>query len=294
MISRRFAAVAGAVLTAFLLISGVSCLKPKAPEGEEGSSPSGRRISALDNIITRGTVRVGLNAGYMPFEMKTKTGDFIGFDVELAQEMAKRMGVKLEIVNMAWDGLIPALDTDRFDVIISGMTRTLERAKKVNFSDPYFVTGQVLMLNREAAKGVRSYADLDDSKWTVSVVLGTTGDFAAKKYMPKAGLRRFEKESEASLEVVRGKAHAFVFDEPYIRMYAKQNPEHVRTILEPFTYEPICFAVRKGDQDFLNWLNLFIEDVKHDAPVQSTYDRLYDKYFVSMSWLDESSGLTLP
>ena len=81
----------------------------------------------LDEIQKRGTLRVGLEPGYMPFELTSKKGEIIGFDVDMAKRMAKAMGVKLELVSTAWDGIIPALLTDKFDIIMSGMTLTQER-----------------------------------------------------------------------------------------------------------------------------------------------------------------------
>ena len=104
--------------------------------------------STLEDIMKRGALRVGLEAGYLPFEMADKSGKFIGFDVDVAKEMAKAMGVKLEIVNTAWDGIIPALVTKKFDIIMSGMTITQERNMKINFADPYIVVGQTILLNK--------------------------------------------------------------------------------------------------------------------------------------------------
>ena len=95
-----------------------------------------QKASTLEKIIQRGTLRVGLEAGYMPFEMTDKKGKIVGFDVDMVTEMAKSMGVKLELVNTAWDGIIPALLSDKFDIIASGMTINQERNLKINFASP--------------------------------------------------------------------------------------------------------------------------------------------------------------
>ena len=94
------------------------------------------RKSTINSIIERGELRVGFDAGYMPFEMTDKNGQFIGFDIDIAKEMAKAMGVKFVPVNTEFDGIIPALMTDKFDIILSGMTITQERNLKISFSDP--------------------------------------------------------------------------------------------------------------------------------------------------------------
>jgi polar amino acid transport system substrate-binding protein len=244
--------------------------------------PELAKSSTLEKILKDGKIRVGLNAGYVPFEMLDKDGNFIGFDIELAQYMAERLGVKLEIVNVDWDGIIPALVTDKFDLIMSGMTRTLERAKAVNFSKPYFITGQSLLLNKERSADVESYEDLNVKGKVISVMLGTTGDLAATKFLPNAEIKRFTTEAEAGAEVAFGRADAMVYDQPFVAIYSKEHSDTTFAILEPFTYESFGFAIRKGDPDFLRWLDLFIDEVKVDG----TYDRLFQKYFIDMPWLE--------
>ncbi|KEI72726.1 transporter substrate-binding domain-containing protein [Endozoicomonas elysicola] len=236
--------------------------------------------STLNQIMERKVLRVGLDAGYMPFEMTNKQGKIVGFDVDIARQMAKAMGVKLEIVNTAWDGIIPALVTDKFDIIMSGMTLTAERNLQINFADPYIVIGQSIMVRNGLEDEVQSYKDLNDSKYTVVSKLGTTGDIAAKRYLSKAKLRLFETESEGAIEVVNGKADAFIYDLPFNAVYSSQNPGKLVHLDTPFTYEPLAWGVRKGDPDFLNWLNNFMRQIQGDG----TYDKIYAKWFESSEW----------
>ncbi len=248
------------------------------------------RNSYLEQILKRGELRVGLNAGYAPFEMVAKDGSIIGFDIDLVKLMAKEMGVKLKIVNTDWDGIIPALNTGKFDIIASGMTITLKRALAVNFSDPYFKTGQAILVNKKGkAAHIKSYKDLGDgSGYVIAIQTGTTGDFAATKMFPKAKFKRYEKEVEAAMAVTQGKADLMVFDQPFLAIWAGRHKDKVRAILEPFTYEYFGFAIRKGDVDFLRWINTFIYQIKHDGPPgQTTYDRLFKKWFVDMPWLEK-------
>src|SRR5210317_371249 len=103
----------------------------------------------LDEVKERGTLRVGMEPGYMPFELTNQKGEIIGFDVDMAKRMAKAMDVKLELVSTAWDGIIPALLTNKFDIIMSGMTVTQGRNLKVNFANPYIVVGQTILVRNE-------------------------------------------------------------------------------------------------------------------------------------------------
>lgn len=237
--------------------------------------------SRLEKILQRGELRVGFEAGYVPFEMTSKSGEFVGFDIDMAKEMAKAMGVKFVPVNTAWDGIIPALTTDKFDIIMSGMTITQERNLKINFADPYIVVGQSILLAKKHEGKVKSYKDLNDPKFVVTSKLGTTGEQATKRMIPKCTYKSFETETEAFLEVVNGKADAYVYDMPNCAfLYDQQGKGKVVFLDKPFTYEPLAWAINKGDPDFLNWLNNFLRQVQNDG----RYQVMYDKWIKSTSW----------
>ncbi|WP_027193397.1 transporter substrate-binding domain-containing protein [Megalodesulfovibrio gigas] len=241
--------------------------------------------STLEGILQRGELRVGFEAGYMPFEMTNQKGEFVGFDVDMAKEMAKAMGVKLVPVNTAWDGIIPALLTDKFDIIMSGMTVTQDRNLKVNFPSPYIVVGQTIILNPKHKDTVKSYKDLNDPKYIVTSKLGTTGEEAAKNRIPKSTYKSFESEQEAFLEVMNGKADAYVYDQPnQVVLMAQQGASAGMIFLDqPFTYEPLAWAINKGDPDFLNWLENFLAQVKNDG----RYERIYNKWIKGTDWIKD-------
>ena len=243
----------------------------------------GANAGTLDNISKSGELRACFDAGYMPFEMKAKNGQFIGFDIDLGKLMAKEMGVKFVPVNTAWDGIIPALLTDKCDMIIAGMTINAKRNMSVNFSDPYIVIGQSLLLNPKLEGKVKSYKDLNSAKYTITSKLGTSGEQAVKKKLRKAKYNSFETETDAAMEVINGKADAMVYDMPFISIYAAQNKQKAAAILTPFTYEPLGIAVKQGDVDILNFLNNFLTQTKGDG----SYDRIYDKWFKSDTWLSQ-------
>lgn len=237
--------------------------------------------STLEEIIKKGELRVGFEAGYMPFEMTDKKGGFVGFDIDIAKEMAKALNVKFVPVNTAWDGIIPALVTQKFDIIMSGMTVTQERNIQINFADPYIVVGQTILLNKKHEGKVKSYKDLNDPKFTVVSKLGTTGEQATKREIPKCTYKSFETETEALLEVVNGKADAYVYDKPNcVVALAEQGTDKLVFLDEPFTYEPLAWGIRKGDPDFINWLNNFLRQIKNDG----RYDRIYNKWIKSTDW----------
>lgn len=237
--------------------------------------------STLNQIMKRGELRVGLEAGYMPFEMRDKNGNIIGFDVDLAKKMASVLKVKVTLVNTQWDGIIPALLTDKFDIIMGGMTITPERNAQVNFTHPYITVGQSALLHVKHKGRITDARQLDDPKITIATKLGTSGDITATRMMTRAKIKRFETESDAALEVKNGRADAFVYDFPFLAIYAAQYPEGVGLLPEPFTKEALGWAIRKGDPDFENWLNNFLLAIRNDG----TYDVLYQRWFEGTAWL---------
>ncbi len=238
----------------------------------------------LDNILDRGVLKVGMEPGYMPFEMTNKKGEIIGFDVDMAKRMAKAMGVKLELVSTAWDGIIPALLTEKFDIIMSGMTLTQERNMKISFADPYIVIGQSILINKNLAGEVKSYKDLNKKKYKVASKLGTTGEQATKRMIPKCDYISFETEQEGVMDLVNGKIDAFVYDLPYNAIAFSEKGEGKLVLLDdPFTYEPLAWGVKRGNADLINWLDNFLVQAKNDG----TYDKIYKKWFLSDKWLKQ-------
>ena len=178
--------------------------------------------STLEGILKRGKLRVGLEPGYMPFEMIDKRGglrqrnlrsgdvrfrgqqaSFIGFDIDVAREMAKALGVKFVPLNTAWPSIIPALNLGRFDIIISGMSVTEERKKRVDFADPYMTVGQTVLVNKKHKGVITYYEQLNDPKYIVTSKPGTTGEEAVHKFIPKCTYQPFDTELEGAMEVVK-------------------------------------------------------------------------------------------
>ena len=240
--------------------------------------------STIEQIMKRGELRVGFESGYVPFEMTNKKGEFIGFDMDYGRRLAKDMGVKFVPINTAWDGIIPALMTGKFDIIMGGMTITQERNLKINFADPYIVVGQAILLNKKHEGKVLSYKDLNDKKFILTSRMGTTGEQAIKKYIPKATYKGFESEAEAGLEVINGKADALVYDLPFCGfLYGSQGKGKTVFLNQPFTYEPLAWAINKGDPDFLNFLNNFLRQSKGDG----FYEKVYNKWIIGSDWKKE-------
>jgi polar amino acid transport system substrate-binding protein len=214
----------------------------------------------------------------MPFVFTDPSGAFIGFDMDIVKEMAKALGVKLTPVHTVWDNIFSALNAKSFDILIGGITITQKRNLMVNFADPYMIIGQTILLNKKHEGRVTSYHDLNDSGYIVTSKSGTTGEQTVKKLIPKATYKPFDVETDAVLEVLHDRADATVFDLPFCAtVMARQGVDKLVFLDQPFTYEPLAWGIRKGDPDFLNWLNNFLRQLKNDG----RYEKIYNKWFKS-------------
>ncbi len=241
-----------AVLFVFLATSGVWAQEVGKQLSQE---------SIVEKIQKQGVIRVGLST-FVPWAMKDKTGELIGFEIDVARKLAEDMGVKVEFVPTNWSGIIPALLTGKFDVIIGGMGITPQRNLKVNFTIPYDYSGMSMVAHREKAGRLATIDDFNKPEVIIAVRMGTTAEQAARKYMPEAVLRVFENESQALQELNLGRVHAVVASAPMPVFHALKYPDRLFVPLkENFTREPIGFAIRKGDYDALNFFNNWITNM---------------------------------
>jgi polar amino acid transport system substrate-binding protein len=244
------------------------------------------KASALEEIQKRGELRVGMEAGYQPFEMQDEKGNIVGFDVDIAYEMGKAIfgeggEKKVKLVNTAWEGIIPALMTHKFDIIMSGMTILQSRNLKINFCEPVYYIGQCILINKKDVYKYKSYKDLNKQGVVITSKLGVTGAFTAEKMIPKATRRLFKDEATGAIQVANGLADAFIYDEPQVRVFAAMYKDKTVGIFDPITYEPLAWAIRKGDPDFLNFLNNFLRQIRGDG----RWEQLKQKWFVD--WIAE-------
>jgi polar amino acid transport system substrate-binding protein len=217
-------------------------------------------------------LRVGMELSYPPFESIGPDGQPQGVSVEMARALAAELGRPLEIENIPFTGLIPALKSGKIDLIISSMTATPERAKAVAFSDPYLTTGLGALV--PASSKTTGLGDIDQPGNTVVVRQGTTGEVFARKNLNNARLLTLEKESACVVEVVQGKAAAFIYDQMSVFQNNKRNPETTRALLAPLQTESWAIALRPDDSALLADVNAFL--AKYRAA--GGFDKLSDRF----------------
>jgi polar amino acid transport system substrate-binding protein len=225
--------------------------------------------SAIEKIAKRGVIKVGMDV-FVPWAMKDKKGELIGFEIDIAKKLAEDMGVKVEFVPTKWSGIIPALITGKFDVLIGGMTITTQRNLKINFTRPYYFTEQGLMAHKTKAAGFR-VKDFNRPDITIAARLGSTAAVAAKQRFPKAKLRLFDDEPAAVQELRNGNVHAMVSAQPLPSSTARQYSKTIMVYAEVMMHEAIGIGVRKGDIDTLNLINNWIEVNRNNKWIQGKY-----------------------
>jgi polar amino acid transport system substrate-binding protein len=242
---------------AVLVAAGLALFAPRSGAAQPPRA-EGAGEAMLEQVMKRGVLRVGMST-FVPWAMQDKSGNFVGFEIDVANRVAKDMGVKAEFIPTKWSGIIPALLTGKFDIIIGGMGIRPERNLKVNFSIPYDYTGMSIVAHSKLAAGFRKLDDFNKPAVAIASRTGTTAAAAAARLMPKAKLRLFDDESQAIQELLLGRVHAVVASAPLPTFQAIGNPDRLFLPLkEDFTREPIGFALRKGDFDSLNFLDNWI------------------------------------
>jgi polar amino acid transport system substrate-binding protein len=216
------------------------------------------------------TIRVATDATFPPLEF-VKDGKRTGFDIELIEAMAKTMGKKVQWVDIDFKGLIPGLIANRFDVAASGIYMTDERRKVVDFTDPYYKGGLVVVV-RKNDTSIKTPADLDGKKVTVQV--GTKSVAFLKDNYPKVQRVEVEKNQEMFDLVNIGRADAAVTGRPAAVEYAKVQP-NVRVLDKGLSTELYGFALRKDETDLTAQMNKALQTLRANG----TYDALATKWF---------------
>lgn len=232
----------------------------------------------LDEIQKRGKIRIGTVLQFPPQMYKDKNGEPAGYDIVLMKMLAKDMDVELEIVDMEFDGLIPALLSKKIDMISCGLVNTPKRALALAFTDGYVPYRQLVVV--PADRDFKTIADLNVKGIKVTALLGSTAENMAKRKFPNAEVVGF-KQQEAMMEVISGRADAHVAEEYLVMPLVANNPGKIKVLNpgEPFSNEWGTYAVRQGDQSFLNYLNNWVRYYRVRGILDAIYDEIITPTF---------------
>jgi polar amino acid transport system substrate-binding protein len=240
------------------------------------SIPGFASADVLDEILERGTVRFGV-AEFVPWTMKSDSGDLIGFEIDVANKIAKDMGVKAEFTLYPWEEIIPALQSGKIDIITGGMSITPARALQVNFARPLAKSGVSIATNISMTKDIVSLEELNNAQITIAVVKGTLAHSVSERFFDKADIKVFTSGEIAGAAVVDGEAHVYLGSLTQTKFLAMNNPDEIDLpVNEPLIASREAIAVSKGEQELLNFLNAWVTAKQADLWVATTRDYWFE------------------
>ena len=238
----------------------------------------------IARIMQKGELIVGTTGNMPPLNMTAKNGEVIGFEIDMAQRMAAALGVQLKVKTMSFYELLPALELNKVDMVISGVTITPVRNLRVDFVGPYFSSGKAFLAKSKTIANVSDATDVDKPSTKVAALKGSTSENFVKTVMPKAQLFATNNYDEAIELVLQDKVHALVADYPICVVALLRYPDAgFVSIHTTLTYEPYGIALPLDDAHMLNWVGNFLGILEGSGQMR----HLKDKWFKNSAWLDK-------
>lgn len=255
------------VVVSIMLMAGCASKETSIQEGDK----------SLEEIKKNGKLVLGLDASFPPMGYTNENDEIDGFDIDLAKEVAKRMGVELELKPIEWSGKVLSLNNKDIDVIWNGLTITDERKEKIGFSKPYLKNRQIIVVNSDSS--IETKADLAGK--VVAVQLESSGqdalvaDTETEKSLKE--IRKFSNYIEALMDLKAERVDAVVIDEVVGRYYIAKKPGEYKVAKEDFGKEEYGIGFRKGDTSFINEVDRILDEMKSDGTAA----------VISKKWFDE-------
>lgn len=247
-----------------------------------GSLALGADSPVIDRIVKSGVLKVGMSGNQAPMNTRSRTGQLIGFEVDLANMLTAVMDVKLQIVVKPFPDLLPALEAGEVDIVMSGMTITAERSAKVSFVGPYMVSGKSILTKSKTLAAAQAAKDINQANLTIVVLENSTSQSYVEKYIPEVKLVTSKDYSSAVKMVLDNKADALVADMPVCMLSVLQYPDQdLVTLDKPFTIEPLGMALSANDPQFLNLIENYISTLEG----MGLMDQLRIKWLEDSSWI---------
>lgn len=231
------------------------------------------------------TLRIGMELTYPPFEMTNAEDEPDGISVRMAEALGEYLGRPIEIVNVGWDGIIAALRTGKIDLIISSMTKTAEREKSIAFSDPYVTNSLCALVGKNST--LNDPEDLEKPGLRIAVKGETTGEAYVREHLPEAKMIRLDQASDCVLQVMQGKADAFIYDQITIYNSWKAHPRDTRAILKPIRAESWAVGLRQGEDVLRQQVNAFLKEYR----AKNGFERLAERYMSEEKEAFEAQGI---
>ena len=247
--------------------------QPELPDNTNNAKNEGAAGGdTLAQIKEKGVITIGMDDTLPPMEYRNDKNELVGFDIDFAEALANELGVKVEFVPSAWDGIIPGLDAKRFDMILSAMNVTEERKKKVDFVE-YFGVGQIVAVKAGNPLNIQSVEDLEGK--TVGVQLGSTGETAVNSINGLKEVKKYDLTTDVFNDMGLGRVDAAVIGEMVGRYYMTTKPGVFEVVGDSFQVQPMGIAVRKGDTELREALEKAVQTLEDNG----TLSEISEKWF---------------
>jgi polar amino acid transport system substrate-binding protein len=241
------------------------------------------QADALDEILERGTLRVGI-AEFVPWAMPAKRGGHVGYDVDLGVKIAKDMGVRAEFKAYEWKDIIPALESGEVDIIAGGIVVTPQRALRITFTQPIAQSGAGMATNTHMTKDIQALPELNDPDIVIATVTNTFSEGVARSIFDKAEIHSHGSKDDAEKEILEGRAHAYISSLPAVQFLVMNNSDAIDLPLsDPLVGWAEALAVPKGEQGLLNFLNAWVTARQADHWLETTRDY----WFSTLDWVED-------
>jgi len=220
----------------------------------------------LQRILDSGTLRVGTTMDTPVFSMRNAAGQLEGFDMDALATLAPALGVKIDYVKMTFGSMLADLAADKFDIAMSGMGRTLDRARTATFSKPYMRYGKLMMIHSIDGQRLKSLSDLDQTSIKIAYNKGGLNETFAKTMFKQATLAAFDSNQLATADLLAGKVDAQVADSTAAVYMARQD-KRIAAMDPSNVFNPVYVAIllHREDQTLLNYINIWIDQIDMDG-----------------------------
>ena len=237
----------------------------------------------LDRVLKNSVLKVGMSGNQAPMNARTRAGQMMGLEVDLATMLAAAMEVELEIVTRPFPELLPALHRGEVDIVMSGMTITSKRAAEVSFVGPYMLSGKSILTKSDLLAAADEAEDINEEHLTITVLRDSTSQTFVEKYLPRVKLVATDDYDSAVKLVIDGDADVMVADMPVCVVSVLKYPEaDLETLTRPLTVEPFGIAVPAADVQLLNLIENYFETIKEMGALEN----LKRKWLDNGTWLD--------
>ncbi len=237
----------------------------------------------IEDVLARGALRIGV-AKFVPWTFETNSGELDGFDIEVGRKIAKDLGVKAEFRIFVFEDIISALRKGDIDIIATGLAITPSRALRINFTIPYMESGVGIATNIELTKDIKSFSEMNKTAIIIATVKDTLASEFGEKLFDEAKVTMFASNNEAETAVLEGRAHAYLASVPEVRFFSLRNKAAIDLPMKkPLLASKAGLGVKKGEQEWLNFLNSWVTARDADRWLASTYSY----WFGSLDWVKD-------